>query len=143
MFWIFVWLARRRQTILSCTLCCELAISLCLFFKLRLEYWIIFLSRQPLEVDRVLKVFTEHLHGPSPLATFFVARAKKVQQNRASEAVGLLFAAFRPAALAALAFVNPDGQAAWSPSFFWLKRTARRIGICALPLSLNLQIFRR
>jgi len=45
-------------------------------------------------------------------SNFFVAVRKKVQENRVSECVGLLFAAFRPAALAALALVHTHGQTA-------------------------------
>jgi hypothetical protein len=40
----------------------ELAIGVCLIFKLGLKSWVVFSSRQALELDRALQVFGEQLH---------------------------------------------------------------------------------
>ncbi len=103
-----------------------------------------FLAFSPNSAIRSKLIAHRAFSWPSPVATSLLLVRKKVQENRVSECVGLLFAGFRPAALAALALVHTHRHTARAgPSFFWPKRIAHRIGICALPLSLDLQIYCR
>ena len=87
--------------------------------QLGLLYWIF--SSGHARSYRVLKVFTEHLHGPSPPATSFVSRAKESPAEASIRGRGaelsrpsdqLRSPHRRPAALAALALVHTHGQTA-------------------------------
>ena len=65
-----------------------------------------FLAFSPNSAIRSKLIAHRAFSWPSPVATSLLLVRKKVQENRVSECVGLLFAGFRPAALAALALVH-------------------------------------
>ena len=77
-------------------------------------------------------------------SNFFVARAKESPGESRIRVRGTAIRGFQTSCARRIGTrTYAPSYRASGPSFFWPKRIAHRIGICALPLSLDLQIYCR